>query len=73
MAFNLKTKVWQTGQLEWYGMIDNEDLYLGSREFPQPPEEGDEWTVKETGFQFKIIDGEIVKTGEVKVETPEWL
>ena len=73
MAFDLKTKIWQTGQLEWYGMIDNEDLYLGSREFPQPPEEGDEWVVKETGFRFKIVDGEIRKTGQVEVKDPEWL
>jgi len=73
MAYGLKTKIWQTGQLEWYGLIDNEDLYLGSREFPQPPAEGDEWTVKATGFQFRITDGEIRKVGQVEPETPEWL
>ena len=43
MAFNLKTRVWQTGALDWWGMIDGDDVYLGSREFPLPPEEGDEW------------------------------
>ena len=59
MAFFLKTKIWQTGTLEWWGMIDNEDVFLGSREFPQPPEEGDEWLVKITGHRFKIIDREI--------------
>ncbi|RME39837.1 MAG: hypothetical protein D6794_03215 [Deltaproteobacteria bacterium] len=73
MAFELKTKIWQTGQLEWYGLIDNEDLYLGSREFPLPPEEGDEWTVQETGFRFKIIDGHIRKIGQIEPEKPEWL
>jgi hypothetical protein len=56
VAFNLKTKIWQTGQLEWWGMIDNEDRYLGQREFPEPPEEGDEWTVQATSDSFRIID-----------------
>jgi len=59
MAFFLKTKIWQTGALDWWAMIDNEDVYLGSREFPLPPEEGDEWLVRSTGARFKIIDREI--------------
>jgi hypothetical protein len=48
MAFNLKTRIWQTGALDWWAMLDNEDIYLGNREFPLPPEEGDEWHVKKT-------------------------
>jgi len=63
MAFNLKTKIWQTGALEWWGMIGQEDVYLGSREFPLPPEEGDEWTVRATGECFRIEKGEIVRAG----------
>ena len=59
MAFNLKTKVWQTGALEWWALIDNEDMFLGSREFPLPPENGDEWLVRATGDRFKVIEGEI--------------
>lgn len=59
MAFFLKTKIWQTGALEWWAMIDNEDVFLGSREFPQPPEEGDEWLVRATGDRFRIVDSEI--------------
>jgi len=59
MAFGLKTKIWQTGVLDWWGMIDGEDLYLGRREFPLPPEDGDTWVVRETGETFIIIDGEI--------------
>ena len=59
MAFFLKTKIWQTGALEWWGMIDDEDVFLGSREFPQPPEEGDEWRVRATGDRFRIVDQEI--------------
>ena len=42
MAFFLKTKVWQAGALDWWAMLGNEDVYLGTREFPLPPEEGDE-------------------------------
>lgn len=59
MAFNLKTKIWQTGALDWWGIIDNQDVYLGNREFPLPPEEGDEWLVRQTGERFKVIDREI--------------
>jgi len=73
MAFNLKTKIWQTGALDWWGMIGDEDVYLGSREFPQPPEEGDEWHVHKTGDIFKIIDGEIVLIGTQEPYKPEWL
>ncbi|PLX98231.1 MAG: hypothetical protein C0623_12980 [Desulfuromonas sp.] len=72
MAFNLKTKLWQTGALDWWGMIGNEDVYLGSREFPLPPEEGDTWVVKKTGDQFKVIDGAIVKTGTVEISPEPW-
>lgn len=64
MAFFLNTRIWQTGALEWWGMIDNEDIFLGSREFPQPPEEGDEWLVRATGDRFKIINREIVRIGQ---------
>jgi len=57
MAFNLKTKLWQTGTLDWWAMIDGEDVYLGNREFPVPAEEGDEWLVRANGDRFKVIDG----------------
>ena len=70
MAYNLKTKIWQTGALEWWGMIEGGDVYLGSREFPQPPDEGDEWRVKATGDKFKIIEGEICRNGHE--EPQEW-
>lgn len=72
MAFNLKTKVWQTGALDWWGMINNEDIYLGSREFPLPPEEGDEWVVRKTGEAFKIIEGEICPQGQREVAPEIW-
>ncbi len=72
MAFNLKTKIWQTGALDWWGMINGDDIYLGSREFPLPPEEGDEWIVKSTGDQFRITDGEICLIGHQEPVKQEW-
>ncbi len=72
MAFHLITKVWQTGALDWWAMIDGKDVYLGSREFPMPPENGDEWLVRATGDRFKVIEGEIKLIG--KEEAPEpWI
>ena len=72
MAFNLKTKIWQTGALDWWGMIDGDDVYLGSREFPLPPEEGDEWTVRSTGEMFRIEEGEIRKVGKTEPVKEIW-
>ncbi len=72
LAFYLKTKIWQTGDLEWWGIIDNEDVYLGRREFPLPPEDGDEWQVRETGDLFRVVDGEIRRMGHRPVEQPLW-
>jgi hypothetical protein len=73
MAFNLKTRLWQTGSLDWWGMIGGEDVFLGSREFPNPAEEGDEWTVKATGDIFRIIDGEVVKIGNQPPKEEPWM
>ncbi len=72
MAFDLKTKLWQTGALDWWGMIGGEDVFLGNREFPLPPHEGDEWHVRATGDQFKIIDGEVCRVGNKPFEEPPW-
>jgi hypothetical protein len=72
MAFYLITKIWQTGSLDWWGMIDGGDVYLGSREFPQPPEDGDEWTVKSSGDMFRVVKGEIVKIGNQEVSPEPW-
>ena len=72
MAFNLKTRIWQTGALDWWGMIGGEDVYLGNREFPLPPEEGDEWQVRKSGDLFRVVDGEIVKVGNRPVEEYPW-
>lgn len=72
MAFDLKTKLWQTGALDWWGMIDGEDRYLGSREFPLPPHEGDEWTVRSTGDRFRVTNGEILYLGKGEPQTFDW-
>lgn len=72
MAFFLKTKIWQTGALEWWGMLDGDDVYLGSREFPLPPEEGDEWHVRATGDKFRIEQGEIIRTGNETIVPLPW-
>ncbi len=72
MAYGLKTKIWQTGALEWWGYVDGDEIYLGSREFPQPPEEGDSWTVRATGDRFTILDGEIQRQGRGKPLTYPW-
>ena len=73
MAFNLKTQVWQTGSLDWWGMIDGDDVYLGNREFPLPPDEGDRWQAIQTGDIFQVIDGVIRKIGHEEPKVPEWL
>jgi hypothetical protein len=72
MAFHLITKIWQTGSLDWWGMIGGTDVYLGSREFPQPPEDGDEWIVKSTGDVFRVEQGEIIKIGNREVSPEPW-
>lgn len=72
MAYDLKTRIWQNGALEWWGIIDGEDCYLGSREFPLPPEEGDEWIVRATGDRFCIRNSEIVFLGKGEPQVFAW-
>ena len=72
MAFNLITKIWQTGSLDWWGMIDGKDVFLGCRDFTQPPEEGDEWVVKSTGDVFRVVNSEIVRAGHREVTPEPW-
>jgi hypothetical protein len=67
----IKTKIWMTGSLEWFAMINDEDVYLGKREVPSPLEEGDVWTC-ETGDMFKVIDGYIVLTGKTEPPKRYW-
>ena len=54
----LQTKVWMTGSLDWFALIDGEEVFLGRREVPYPLEEGDSW---DNGFGcvFRVENGEI--------------
>lgn len=54
----LKSKLWMTGDLEWFTYIGDEEVYLGKREVPIPLSEGDRW-VNEYGDVFQVIDREI--------------
>ncbi|SNB46763.1 hypothetical protein [Geobacter sp. DSM 9736] len=67
----LKTKIWMTGDLEWYAYIGEEEMFLGKREVPIPLEEGDRW-VNEFGDVFQIIDATIVHVGRTEVPEKHW-
>jgi hypothetical protein len=67
----LKTRIWMTGSLEWFAYIGEEEVFLGSRSFPNPPEEGDEW-ISEAGGIFKIIDAEIRLVGTTEPPRKFW-
>ena len=67
----LKTRIWMTGSLDWFGYIDGTEVFLGHRSFPNPLEEGDQWTT-EAGDMFKVIDGEIMLTGKTEPPKKYW-
>jgi len=67
----LKTRIWMTGALEWYGYVGDKEMFLGQRSFPNPLEEGDEWTT-EAGDMFKVIDGEIRLMGKTDPPKKYW-
>jgi hypothetical protein len=67
----LKTRIWMTGALEWYGYVGDQEMFLGQRSFPNPLDEGDEWTT-ETGDMFKVIDGEIRLLGKTEPPKKYW-
>ncbi len=67
----LKTRIWMTGSLEWFGYINDTETFLGSRSFPNPPDEGDEW-VTEAGDRFRVIDGVITHLGTEEPPKKYW-
>jgi hypothetical protein len=67
----LKTRISMTGALEWYGYVGDQEMFLGQRSFPNPLEEGDEWTT-EIGDMFKVIDGEIRLMGKTEPPKKFW-
>ena len=67
----IKTRIWMTGSLDWFGYLNDEEVFLGQRSFPNPPDEGDEWTT-EIGDMFKIVDGEIIRVGKTDPPRKYW-
>ena len=64
----LKSKIWMTGNLDWFAYVGEEEMYLGRREVPSPLAEGDAW-INSIGDSFKVEEGEIKYLG--RVEPPE--
>ena len=60
-----------TGALDWFAIIDEEEVYLGRREVPAPLDEGDAWT-NEFGDMFKVIDSEIRIVGKTEPPKKYW-
>jgi len=67
----LKSKIWMTGNLEWFTYINDDDMYLGKREVPVPLEEGDAWT-NDLGDMFRIVDGVITHLGRTEPPKKYW-
>ncbi len=67
----LDTRIWMTGALDWFAIIDDEEVFLGRREVPTPLDEGDAWT-NEYGDMFKVIDAEIRKVGTTEPPKKYW-
>ena len=67
----LKSKIWMTGNLEWFAYINDDDMYLGKREVPVPLEEGDAWT-NDLGDMFRIVDGVITHLGRTEPPKKYW-
>lgn len=67
----LKNRIWMTGALEWFAFIDDEEVFLGRKNFPNPPEEGDQW-ISEAGDIFRIENGEIKKIGQTEPPKKYW-
>ena len=64
----IKTRLWMNGNLEWFAILGDEEVFLGRREVPTPLEEGDSWT-NDFGYVFRVENDE-VRLGE-NVEPPQ--
>ena len=67
----LKNRIWMTGNLDWYTLIDGQEVFLGRREFPHPLEEGDRW-INEYGDEFQVVDGTIRLLGRNTPPEKHW-
>lgn len=67
----LKSRLWMTGNLDWFARLGDEEVFLGRREVPVPLEEGDSWT-NEYGDLFRVEEDEIRKVGNVEPPRKYW-
>ena len=67
----IKNRIWMTGSLDWYALVEGQEVWLGKREVPIPLEEGDAW-INQNGNSFKIENGTIVLIGRVAPPERIW-
>ena len=67
----IKNRIWMTGSLDWYALVDGQEVWLGKREVPIPLEEGNAW-INQIGDSFKIENGTIVHVGRVAPPEITW-
>lgn len=58
--FELRTRIWMNGSMEWFGYLGDETVYLGGREVPYPLREGDRWSNR-FGDRFRVVNGQILR------------
>lgn len=67
----IKNRLWMTGSLEWFALVNGKEVFLGRREVPSPLEEGDSWT-NELGELFRVEDNEIRLVAKVEPPKKYW-
>ena len=67
----LKTRLWMNGNLEWFDILGDEEIYLGRREVPAPLEEGDSWT-NDFGYVFLVENDEVHLVEKVEPPQKYW-
>ena len=67
----LNNRLWMTGSLEWFALIEDQEVFLGRREVPTPLEEGDTWT-NAYGDVFQIKEAEILLVERVAPPQRYW-
>jgi hypothetical protein len=67
----LKNRLWMTGSLEWFALIEDQEVFLGRREVPTPLEEGDTWT-NDLGDVFRVEHDEIRLVAKVEPPQKYW-
>ena len=67
----IKNRLWMTGSLEWFALLEGEEVFLGRREVPSPLDEGDSWT-NDFGDVFRVENDEIRRVGKVEPPKKFW-